>query len=86
MQRLMERLLGQFGRKPFLDDLAVASKSSQEHVDDMLEVLKALTYTAGLRLRLKKCKFFVREARVLGSLVTQQGIRMDPLKVKAIKE
>ena len=86
MQRLMEKLLGPCGKKPFLDDVATASKSTSEHIQDVLQVLIALTYTAGLRLRLKKCKFFVKKARVLGSLITQQGIRMDPLKVRVIQE
>jgi transposase InsO family protein len=47
-------------------------------------VLELLTYTAGLRLRLKKCQFFKKEARVLGSIISCDGIKMDPAKIKAI--
>lgn len=84
MQRMMEKLLGRYGRKPFQDDVAIASNDAEQHKKDVLEVLKALTYEAGLRLNLKKCKFFVREAKILGSIVSGKGIRMDPLKIKAI--
>ena len=86
MQRLMEKLLGPFGKKPFLDDTPIASKNTVEHIRDVKEILEALTYKAGLRLRLSKCKFFRKEARVLGSLVTIEGLRMDPAKVKAVVE
>ena len=86
MQRIMERLLMRFGRFPFQDDVAIPTKKGGDHIEDVLEVLKCLTYEAGLRLRLKKCKFFQVEARVLGSLLTREGIRMDPLKVKAIMD
>jgi len=84
MQRLMEILVGKHGRLPFQDDIAIATKKGGDHVSDVLEVLKTLTYEAKLRLRLKKCQFFHIEARVLGSLVTRTGIKMDPLKIKAI--
>ena len=39
-----------------------------------------------LRLRLKKCKFYATEAKVLGSLMTRDGIKMDPLKIKTIRD
>ena len=86
MQRIMEKLLGRFGRFPFQDDVAIPTKLGGDHTQDVLEILKCLTYEAGLRFRLKKCKFFVTEAKVLGSLVMRNGLRMDPLKIKAILE
>jgi hypothetical protein len=49
-----------------------------------LEVLKLLTYEAGLRLRIEKCRFFRTEVPFLGHLLTREGIRMDPRKVKSI--
>ena len=77
MQKLMEKLLGPLGLKPFQDDIAIASSSYEQHVKDVLQVLELLTYTAGLRLRLKKCKFFMKEARILGSIINRDGIKMD---------
>jgi len=84
MQRIMEKLMARFGIKPFQDDIAIASKDAESHKKDVLEVLKVLTYEAGLKLRLSKCKFFMKEVRVLGSIISGSGIRMDPEKVQAI--
>ena len=70
MQRLMEKLLGPTGKIPFQDDTAIASPDTETHIKEVLIVLELLTYKAGLQLRLKKCKFFKVEARVLKSLVT----------------
>jgi hypothetical protein len=84
MQRLMEKLLGTTGRIPFQDDVAIASIDRQTHIKDVLDILKKITYDAGLRLRLEKCKFFQSEARVLGFLLTREGLKMDPGKVRAI--
>ena len=84
MQRVMEKLLHRFGRFPYQDDVAIATKTNEDHTKAVLEILKCLTYEAGLRLRLSKCKFYQQSARVLGSLLTREGIKMDPAKVKSI--
>ena len=64
--------------------MGVASRSYETHVTDVLEVLKLLTYEAGLRLRIEKCRFFRTEVPFLGHLLTREGIRMDPRKAKSI--
>ena len=74
MQKFMEMLLGDLGVVPFQDDVAIASKTEEEHITKVKEVLERLTYKAGLRLRIKKCKFFKTEARVLGFIVSRTGI------------
>ena len=86
VQKLMERHLGPLGVIPYQDDIVVASKSIEEHIVKVKEVLEVITYTMGLRLRLKKCQFFKTEARILGYLVTREGVHMDPKKVKDILE
>ena len=58
MQRLMERLLGPLASKPFQDDVAIASRSEEEHVKDVQEVLELLTYKAGLRLKIEEMPIF----------------------------
>jgi hypothetical protein len=84
VQRLLELALGRTGRKPFQDDVGVASGSAEQHVSDVLSVLEILTYKANLRLRLEKCLFFRTEVPFLGHLITRTGIKMDPKKVKSI--
>ena len=46
----------------------------------MLERLKQ----AGLQIDIKKCEFDVKETTFLGVIVSGEGLRMDPQKVKAI--
>jgi hypothetical protein len=84
VQRLLERLFGTTGCMPFQDDIGIASKSADQHIQDVRVVLEKLTYEAGLRLRVNKCAFFKTETRFLGYLVTREGVRMDPAKVLAI--
>ena len=86
VQRLMEKHLGPTGKVPFQDDIAIASSDIKSHIQDVKEVLDILTYKLGLRLRMKKCKFFKTEARILGHRITRTGIEMDPAKVKSILE
>jgi hypothetical protein len=84
MQRIMEELLGDLGVVPFQDDTAIASTSVEEHVNKVKEVLERITYNAGLRIRLSKCKFFKTSCRVLGTIVSREGLQMDPRKIESI--
>ena len=80
----MEQHLGPLGCVPYQDDIVVASATIEEHISKVKQVLEIITYEMGLRLRLKKCRFFKATARILGYLVTRDGIQMDPAKVKDI--
>ena len=84
MQRIMEKLLGNIGIVPFQDDTATASVNAEEHIKMVKTILEKITYEAGLRVRLSKCKFFKTEAKVLGMMVSREGIRMDPKKIESI--
>jgi hypothetical protein len=85
MQQIMEGLLRKYNVFPYLDDITIVTRRGGNHIQDVLNVLKCLTYEAGLRLRLSKCKFFQKEARVLGHIVSSEGMRMDPVKIKSIE-
>jgi len=84
MQRIMERLLGDLKVMPFQDDIAIGSPNTKNHIEEVKNVLKRITYDAGLRIRFNKCKFFKTEARVLGIIVSREGLQMDPKKIDAI--
>ena len=86
LQRAMELLLSKYGVTPYQDDSLISSQSDEEHIETVRLVLEALTYEAGLRLNLDKCEFFCTEAKVLGHLLTRDGIKKDPAKIKAVKE
>ena len=39
-----------------------------------------------LRLKPKKCKFYIEEVDFLGFIIGRNGIRIDPIKLQAVKE
>ena len=70
----------------YLNNILVYTKGTlKEHAEAVKKVLKALLQ-ADMRLRPNKCKFYKKEVKFLGSMITTEGIRMDPEKVKAIIE
>jgi hypothetical protein len=59
------------------------SKSDQEHCHHLRRVfLKCRKF--GLSLNLKKSLFVVREGKLLGHIVSAEGVRIDPRRVGAI--
>ncbi|GKA90624.1 hypothetical protein Tco_0812494 [Tanacetum coccineum] len=70
-----------YKRLPF--GLKNAGETYQRLIDkETLERLRAIN----LKLDTKKCSFGVEEGRFLGRLITKQGIKADPLNVKAISD
>lgn len=58
-------------------DLIAYSKKEKYHVTHQKKIfLKALEY--GISLNLKKCHFFVTEGKLLGNIVSKEGVRIDP--------
>jgi translation initiation factor IF-2 len=60
--------------------------SKDEHIEHVKKILEKITYRVRIKLQFKKCRFFQKEARILGTLVSGGEIKMDPKKVKAILE
>lgn len=86
-QRLMERCMGDIHLKEvlvFLDDLIVYSDTLEEHESRLVNVLGRLR-EYGLKLSLDKCKFFQTEVRYLGHIVSREGVKTDPEKIRALK-
>ena len=69
----------------YLDDILIFSKTKEEHVKHVKEVLTALA-EKNLRVNPKKCEWHKEEVEFLGFRVGKNGIRMSPDKVKAIRE
>jgi len=69
----------------YLDNILIYSKTESQHIE---HVKKILDYLQERRLQLKpeKCEFHKKEVDFLGFLVGVEGIRMDPSKIKSIKE
>ncbi|KAG1042636.1 hypothetical protein G6F43_011847 [Rhizopus delemar] len=69
----------------YLDDVLVFSKTEEQHAEDVKLMLQRLD-EYNLKISKKKCQFFQREVKFLGFLVSGEGIRSDPEKIKAIKD
>src|SRR5271156_1302278 len=68
----------------YQDDLTAYSKKADDHCDHLGKVFsKALEY--GVSLNPKKCHFAVKEGKLLGHIVSKEGIRIDPERMEAIQ-
>jgi hypothetical protein len=68
----------------YLDDIILHSVDLTEHVQH-LRVLCQLLSLHGLKAKLSKCEFARSRIQYLGHLIDEEGIRVDPEKVKAIQ-
>ena len=67
----------------YQDDLTTYSKEVKDHYRHLKKIfVKALEY--GVSLNPKKCVFVVTEGKLLGHIVSKDGIRIDPERVMAI--
>ena len=69
----------------YLDDVIVFSKSFEEHLNQLAEVLERFQ-NAGLKLTPRKCNFFQREVRFLGYLISKEGVQPHPDNISKIKD
>lgn len=69
----------------YLDDILIYSRTRSEHEEHLRLVLTALR-EARLHAKISKCEFFVTETKFLGLIVGRDGIRMDPEKVKTVRD
>jgi len=69
----------------YLDDIMIYSITLKEHVQHVSQILECLK-KRDLRLKLEKCEFHQKEVDFLGLVVGRHEIRMNPKKIKAIKE
>ena len=82
MHRVFGRCLDRF-LVVYLDDLLLFSRSVEEHVTHLREVLSRLREHS-LYAKPSKCEFGKSEIAFLGHRVSQAGISMDPTKVQAV--
>ncbi|GFQ96992.1 hypothetical protein TNCT_627931 [Trichonephila clavata] len=68
----------------YLDDIIVISETFNDHLQHLRSVLKCIQ-DAGLILNPKKCMFGNRQIKILGHLVSEEGIMPDPEKIRAVQ-
>ena len=67
----------------FIDDILVYSKDAQEHEQHLKIVLQTLRENK-LYAKVNKCDFWLKEVSFLGHIVSAEGIRVDPTKIKVV--
>ena len=68
----------------YVDDMIAKSQTEEEHLVNLEKLFERLRKFK-LRLNPNKCTFGVRSGKLLGFIVSQRGIEVDPEKVKAIQ-
>src|ERR1700675_2586070 len=87
-QGLMNSIFKPFLRKFVLVlfyDILIYIKSWKDHVEHVDRVLQLLEEKQ-LYTKRSKCFFGVQEVEYLGHIVSHEGVKVDPRKIKAIKE
>jgi hypothetical protein len=67
----------------YLDDLTVFSRSDAEHLTHLKQTLEKCR-KFGLSLNPKKSHFAMQEVKLLGHIVSRDGIKIDPKRVEVI--
>ena len=68
----------------YIDNITIFSPSMEQHIVDVEAVLERLN-NVNLKINIKKCRFAMNQVKVLGHLVSSEGILPDPKKVEVIQ-
>ncbi len=69
----------------YLNDIMIYLNILKKHVNYVFKVLECLD-KKNLHLKLKKCEFYQKEINFLEFVVKRHEVRMNPKKLRAIKE
>ena len=65
----------------YLDDIIIFSRTEEEHLEKIFKKLREY----GLKMKREKCDFFKKHLQYLGHLVSEEGFKPLPEKIKSIK-
>src|SRR6266540_1708912 len=80
MNHILRKYLGDFVLI-YLDDIIIYSKTWKGHLNHLRLVFEALR-EAGLMVKVKKYEFAKKKLKFLGHVISREGIRTDPEKIK----
>ena len=81
-QRLINKMFAyQIGRniQVYVDNMLVKSRREDDHLNDLKETFDTLC-SYNMKLNLSKCVFGVTAGKLLGFIVSQRGIEINPNK------
>jgi hypothetical protein len=87
-QILMNSIFKPFLRKfllVFFNDILIYKKSWEQHIQHVDRVLQLLEEKQ-LYANLSKCSFGVQEVEYLGNIISHEGVKVDPNKIKSMRE
>lgn len=87
-QRAMEICTGELNLRElliYLDDIISHARTFEEHIERLERLLERLV-SFGLKVSPKKCQIAREEVVYLGHVVSREGIRADPDKIRVIEE
>jgi hypothetical protein len=67
------------------DDVTMSSQSDDEHLRHLKRVFEKCR-KLGISLNPKKSLFGLEEGKILGHIISKDGIKIDPSKIKAIQK
>lgn len=86
-QRLMNEILRDHINRTcvvYLDDILIFSTTLQEHVRAITEIFTILE-KHNLKIQTDKCNFMKKETEFLGHILTEEGLKPNPGKIKVIQ-
>nr|GEV11415.1 reverse transcriptase domain-containing protein [Tanacetum cinerariifolium] len=69
----------------YVDDMVIKSRTKQDIIKDIEQTFSTLR-RINMKLNPKKCSFDMEEGKLLGYIVTSEGIRVNPKKTKAVMD
>lgn len=82
MNHVFKHFIGHFV-VVYFDDILVYSKNQEQHLEHLCQVFEVLRKQK-LYVNLKKCQFLTNSLVLLGYVVSNEGIMVDPSKIEAI--
>ena len=67
----------------FIYDILIYSKTLEEH-EEHLQIVLQILKEKKLQAKLSKCEFWLEKVKLLGHVISNKGVLMDPTKVEAV--